>query len=60
MDIIWQDGSHADDAPATTFAPAKHVDGYYEFWPQDFVVGKAVAGGSACNSCNWNDLELNS
>lgn len=39
---LRQDGSRVTDAPATTFAPAKHVDGYYEFWPQDYVVGKAT------------------
>ena len=42
VDVIWQDGSREDDIAATAFAPAKHVDGYYEFWPQDYVVGKAV------------------
>ena len=42
VDVIWQDGTTTNDAPATTFSPAKHVDGYYEFWPQDYVVGKAT------------------
>jgi len=32
---------------AVTLAPAKHVDGYYEFWPQDFVVRKGAAEGEA-------------
>jgi ubiquitin-conjugating enzyme E2 O len=41
IDVVWQDGSRDDDEPATTYAPAKHVDGYYEFWPQDYVVHKA-------------------
>ena len=30
------------DAAATLLAPAKHVDGYYEFWPQDFIVSTAA------------------
>jgi len=42
VDVIWQDGTRDADSSATLFAPAKHVDGYYEFWPQDFVVGKSV------------------
>ena len=46
VDVIWQDGTTTNDAPATTFSPAKHVDGYYEFWPQDFVVGKTAETGS--------------
>lgn len=47
VDVIWQDGSRERDAAATLFAPAKHVDGYNEFWPQDFVVRKVEAGGGA-------------
>mmetsp|Transcript_37439 Transcript_37439/g.85806 ORF Transcript_37439/g.85806 Transcript_37439/m.85806 type:complete len:1060 (+) Transcript_37439:289-3468(+) len=41
VDVIWQDGTRETDTPATLLAPAKHVDGYYEFWPQDFIVGTA-------------------
>jgi len=46
VDVIWQDGTRLSDVAATTLAPAKHVDGYYEFWPQDFVVGKTTGDGS--------------
>lgn len=42
VDVVWQDGTRDEDGAATAYAPAKHVDGYYEFWPQDYVVGKAV------------------
>jgi hypothetical protein len=47
VDVIWQDGSREQDAAATLFAPAKHVDGYNEFWPQDFVVRRTEAEGDA-------------
>ena len=45
VDVVWQDGTKDADGAATAYAPAKHVDGYYEFWPQDYVVGKAVEAG---------------
>jgi len=47
VDVIWQDGSVEMDGAATSYAPAKHVDGYYEFWPQDFIVGKSLNGQAA-------------
>ena len=34
------------DAAATLLAPAKHVDGYYEFWPQDFIVSTAAGAAT--------------
>ena len=45
VDVVWQDGTRDVDGAATAYAPAKHVDGYYEFWPQDYVVGKATESG---------------
>ena len=47
VDVIWQDGSQENDLAGTMFAPAKHVDGYNEFWPQDFIVRKSAAEGEA-------------
>ncbi len=44
VDVLWQDGTRDADGAATVYAPAKHVDGYYEFWPQDYVVGKSPTG----------------
>ena len=46
VDVIWQDGTREMDSAATSLAPAKHVDGYYEFWPQDFIVGRAAVEGT--------------
>ena len=45
VDIIWQDGTQELDGAAVQYAPAKHVDGYYEFWPQDYVVGTSIKDG---------------
>ena len=45
VDIVWQDGTKDMDGAATSYSPAKHVDGYYEFWPQDYVTGKASEPG---------------
>ena len=47
IDVLWQDGTRDIDGAATAYAPAKHVDGYYEFWPQDYVVGKAASKNEA-------------
>ena len=47
VDVVWQDGQRDDDVAGTSFAPAKHVDGYYEFWPGDFIVGKSSGGEAA-------------
>ena len=47
VDILWQDGTRDTDGAATSYAPAKHVDGYYEFWPQDYIVGKAAGKDEA-------------
>ena len=47
VDVVWQDGTRDTDGAATAYAPAKHVDGYYEFWPQDYVVGKADEPGGS-------------
>lgn len=47
VDVLWQDGTRDTDGEATVYAPAKHVDGYYEFWPQDLVVGKSHTGAPA-------------
>ena len=47
VDVLWQDGTRDTDGEATVYAPAKHVDGYYEFWPQDLVVGKSPTAAPA-------------
>lgn len=41
-----QDGSREMDIGATLLAPAKHVDSYYEFWPQDFIIGNSSGSAS--------------
>jgi len=47
VDVVWQDGRRDDDVLGIDHAPAKHVDGYYEFWPGDFIVGKSASGEAA-------------
>ena len=46
VDVVWQDGRREADGAATSYAPAKHVDGYYEFWPQDYVITKSGEDGA--------------